>query len=602
MKRIFSYLTAAVVVVAGLASGQRLAAQTPASVVLMNLPIYQQTSASVETLSQVAVVFDVTFAPGTATTGTTVTVQGPAGLVTLGAQSDGSYQASQLFATTALANAAFPNGTYTVTVGGSTPTTSTVTVGNGTTVAPVLITNYAALQAAGTQPVTPTWSAISGAQATDFIDVEIDDANGNQLFAAASGDLGLTPTATSLAIPVLPTMGVLAGNLSYGSVAASGANNGRTTVEIVNGFVVQFPLQLAVPAPQSQTVVTGGTVVFSPGFSGINATYQYNFNGTPITGATSSTYVLHNAQAANAGNYSLTVTDAAGTTTSAVATLSVVNSSNPGRLIDISVRGDVTTGSGALMAGFVVGGSGTSGTQAVLIRAVGPTLASFGVTGALADPLLQLWAAGSTTAMTTNQGYANNAQINSVGTAVFAFPLNVGSLDSAIYNGNLAAGAYTAQVTGASGDSGVALAEVYDATAAGTYTSSSPRLVNVSGRAQVGTGANVLIAGFVIGGTTSKTVLIRAAGPALVAYGLGGVLAAPYLQLYSSASPTAAQWTNTGWNNDPAAAVAVGAFAFGTGSADSAILVTLAPGAYSAEVSGVNSSTGVALIEVYEVP
>jgi len=269
------------------------------------------------------------------------------------------------------------------------------------------------------------------------------------------------------------------------------------------------------------------------------------------------------------------------------------------------VRGDVTPGSGALMAGFVVGGAGTNGTEPVLIRGVGPTLASFGVAGALPDPLLSLWAAGSATAMSTDQGYANNAQVNSVGGAVFAFPLNAGSLDSALYVSNLSPGPYTAQVTGASGDSGVALAEVYDATASGSYTTSSPRLVNISGRAQVGTGANVLIAGFVIGGTTNKTVLIRAAGPALVGFGLGGVLASPYLQLFSSASSTTPQWTNTGWNNDPAiaaAAASVGAFAFGTGSLDSAVLVTLPPGAYSAEVSGVNSGTGLALVEVYEVP
>jgi len=163
------------------------------------------------------------------------------------------------------------------------------------------------------------------------------------------------------------------------------------------------------------------------------------------------------------------------------------------------------------------------------------------------------------------------------------------------------------QDAGASGDTGIALVEVYDATPSGTYAPAFPRLINISARVQVGTGGNVLIAGFVIGGTTSKTVLIRGSGPALSAFGLSRVLPDPELQLSQSnadGSSTLLQ-ADSGWGGDTqiaAAAASVGAFSWGTASTpDSAILVTLPPGSYTAEVSGASGDTGLALIEVYDV-
>jgi hypothetical protein len=120
---------------------------------------------------------------------------------------------------------------------------------------------------------------------------------------------------------------------------------------------------------------------------------------------------------------------------------------------------------------------------------------------------------------------------------------------------------------------------------------------------QVGTGGTVLIAGFVVGGATSRTVLIRASGPALVPFGVAGTLPDPELQLYSGSTLLG---TNTAWGGNTEianAAASVGAFAWGSStSSDSAILATLPPGAYTAQVSGASGDTGVALIEVYEVP
>ena len=129
-------------------------------------------------------------------------------------------------------------------------------------------------------------------------------------------------------------------------------------------------------------------------------------------------------------------------------------------------------------------------------------------------------------------------------------------------------------------------------------------LINVATRAYVGSGEQVLIAGFVVNGSAPKKILLRAAGPALAAFGVPGALAVPVLDLFSGATRLQ---SNDHWSTAPgaaevaAAAGAAGAFAFAPGSADAALLVTLTPGAYTAVVRGANGGTGVALVEAYEV-
>jgi hypothetical protein len=159
------------------------------------------------------------------------------------------------------------------------------------------------------------------------------------------------------------------------------------------------------------------------------------------------------------------------------------------------------------------------------------------------------------------------------------------------------------QIGSAQSTTGIALAEVYDATAPGAFTTATPRLTNISARTQVGTGGDILIAGFVIGGGSSKTVLIRAAGPALSAFDVSGFLTDPKLEIYASDNSLVA--ANDNWGGTTAlssAFTAVGAFAFDPASKDAAVLVTLPPGGYTAQVSGVGGLTGVALVEVYEMP
>jgi hypothetical protein len=348
--------------------------------------------------------------------------------------------------------------------------------------------------------------------------------------------------------------------------------------------------------------VNGGTVALVAQANGAQS-YQWYLNGSPISGATGPLLVVADAASAS-GTYTCAATNANGTDVSAPAVVSIAATNDIGRLVNISCRAQVGTGGNILIAGYVIGGSGTSGSENVLIRASGPALASFGVAGTLPDPELTLNT--GTTALATNGGWAGSSAISTTANAVGAFGWNAPSSHDAAILDSLAEGAYTAEIAGESGDTGVALAEVYDATPPANYTPSSPRLINISARVQVGTDSGILIAGFVIGGSTSKTVLIRGSGPALAKFGVPGVLPDPELSLYQSVNQTNLLiQTNTGWGADPqiaAAADAVGAFSWGASATlDSAILVTLPPGVYSAEVAGAIGDTGVALVEVYEV-
>jgi hypothetical protein len=353
----------------------------------------------------------------------------------------------------------------------------------------------------------------------------------------------------------------------------------------------------------SQVVANNSTVVFKVSSdSDSPPTYQWFFDGTAIAGATQATLVVSRATEANEGYYDCVATNPLGVSTS-TATLTVADTADPGRLIDLSCRAGVGSGADVLIAGFVIGGAGTSGSQPMLVRASGPALIPLGVTGVLPDPNLQITSLNTHGVIGANQGWAGNALVSSTASAVGAFPWSdTTSHDSALVE-NLPSGPYTATVGGASGDSGVALAEIYDATPGGSYSSTTPRLINISARTEVGQGSGVLIAGFVIGGTTSKTILIRASGPALVPFGVSGVLPDPQLQLNNSGGTIA---SNIGWGGDgqiAAASTSVGAFSWGTASTpDAALLVTLSPGAYTAEVSGSHGDTGVALVEIYEVP
>ncbi len=270
------------------------------------------------------------------------------------------------------------------------------------------------------------------------------------------------------------------------------------------------------------------------------------------------------------------------------------------RLVNLSVRSTAGGDNAALIAGFVV----SSGDPlSVLLRGSGPALNAFGVTGTLADPVLTLWSSNNAVlASNDDWGAANNVtQILAAAAQVGAFAFPAGGRDAALLS-SLSPGAYTAQVSGKNAAAGTALIEAYDASSSAT----SARFINVSARTQVGTGGAVLIAGFVVLGTAPKQLLIRGVGPTLAAFGVPGVLADPQLALFQQGVSSPLQ-QNDNWSTAAnaaqiaSAASAVGAFALPANSRDAAMLVTLPPGTYSAQVSGVGNTTGVGLVEIYEV-
>jgi hypothetical protein len=183
---------------------------------------------------------------------------------------------------------------------------------------------------------------------------------------------------------------------------------------------------------------------------------------------------------------------------------------------------------------------------------------------------------------------------------VGAFPFSAASKDAVLLL-NLAPGAYTAQITRAPGsENGVALIELYDASA----SAGGQKLLNLSSRGDVRTGDGILISGFVVTGNFPKRVLVRGVGPSLTRLGVNDALANPVLRIYAGATLIA---TNADWSTEDAVAInaaaqKVGAFALEHQSKDAAILLTLAPGVYTAQVSGTNGATGIAMVEVYDAP
>ncbi|MBI4626171.1 MAG: PQQ-binding-like beta-propeller repeat protein [Verrucomicrobia bacterium] len=343
--------------------------------------------------------------------------------------------------------------------------------------------------------------------------------------------------------------------------------------------------------PSSQAARAGTALTLQVTATGDPAaTYQWFKDGLAIAGATSAIYSVPSVTPATAGSYTVVVTGVLGSVTSAAAIVSV-EAANVGRLVNLSVRAPAGTGAQTLIVGFAVDGAST-----LLIRGIGPALGDYGVSGVLGDPQVVLYSSGGV-ALQRNDNWSGDASLATAFTSVGAFGLNAASKDAALLR-NVVADSYTAQITSATGDTGAALAEIYDANPTG-----GGRLVNLSARAQVTADTDPLIAGFVISGNVPKQVLIRATGPALAVFGVIDVLNDPRLALYRD---SALVQSNDNWGGSAALTAAfaqVGAFAINDpASSDAVILATLPPGAYTAQVSAGNSLGGVALIEVYEVP
>jgi uncharacterized delta-60 repeat protein len=273
------------------------------------------------------------------------------------------------------------------------------------------------------------------------------------------------------------------------------------------------------------------------------------------------------------------------------------------RLVNISTRARVASDAPVII-GFAINGT-TS--QTLLLRAVGPSLARFGVDGVAARPQLRLFDASGAVILensswTTAPGVAEAA----VRTGAFAF--DDGSTQDAAALVTLAPGTYSMHVLTRDGTAGIALAEIYEAGTA--EQSAGARLVNLSSRGVAGVGGEAFIGGFVISGTSSKSLLVRGIGPTLARYGVTAPLADPMVSVYDADNHLVA--TNDNWSNlatdgliTPSTAALIaqtsasGAFSLDVGSKDAALSTVLAPGAYTVHVRGVDGGSGAAMIELY---
>ncbi len=365
------------------------------------------------------------------------------------------------------------------------------------------------------------------------------------------------------------------------------------------------------------SATTGQNASFTVTVPGSSMTYQWQTSvdagatwasvsdNSTFSGATTTTLTLTAVSASMTGDmFRVQLTNPAGSNTSGSGTLTVTAAGGGGgggggitgsaRIINLSIRSYVGTGASAVTVGFVLNGTGS---KQLLIRAIGPTLSTFGVGGVLGEPQLTVFDS-TQAAVASDVAWGGGAALVSDFLSVGAFALPAASVDSALFLTLPAGSLHTAQISGVGGATGVALAELYDADAGDPPA----RLINVSARALSGTGSAVLTAGFVIGGSGSDTVLIRGIGPSLTQFGVGGALSATQVTLFDSTGTAIA--TNAGWGGGGALVAAfsqVGAFALLANSADSALLVTLPSGLYTVQVAGTNNSTGIALVEVYEV-
>lgn len=349
--------------------------------------------------------------------------------------------------------------------------------------------------------------------------------------------------------------------------------------------------------PQDQTAPLGGEAIFTVTADGepLPTGYQWFKNGVAIAGATDARLRLTAVTVADAGQYSVRVSNAHGAANSAPGELTV---DRRGRLVNLSTRAQVGTGGDILIAGFVISGTRP---HALLVRGIGGQLAEFALSGVLRNPRLKIFDAQQreVTGNDDWQSASDSFETAQLSETLGAFAMTPEHRDAALVT-TLPPGSYTVQVSGVAATKGLGLVEVYEVDRAGDR-----RLANLSSRVFVAGGAKLAIAGFVLEGELPRRVLIRGIGPSLDQFGLSGSIEDPRITLFRGEHHVAA---NDDWmgqdNADEISRVAaeVGAFALEPNSRDSALLVSLDPGLYTVHVENSSAASGPALVEVYEVP
>lgn len=546
-----------------------------------------------------------TFATKTVGTGKVVTVAGLA----IGGADAGNYTLTQ------------PTTTANITAKGLTVTgvTAANRAYDGTTSVTLSTAGAALVGVVGSDVVTLNGSAATGTVATAEVgNAKTVTVSGLALAGADAGNYTLTQPTTTVNITAA-TATVTLGSLSQ---TYNGSPRAATATTTPTGLTVNFTYGGSSTAPTnagsyavvgtiSDTNYSGSatdTLVIAKAAATVtisNTTQLYDGAAKPVTVTTTPSGLTVNVTYGGAA----TVPSAIGT----YAVVATVNETNyagaasatleigaNSRLVNLSGRAQSGIGDNLVIAGFYC-----PAPKRLLIRGAGPALVPFGVTNALTNPVLTLHnSTGAEINRNVVWGTAPNfAAIKQAASDLFAFPWSDSSADSALLV-ELQTGSYTAQLSGANGGSGVGMIEIYDA----DLENSAPRLINMSLRALVGTGDGILIPGWYLNGNGARQILVRAVGPGLSVHGVSGFLVDPTLTIKqgSTSMVTNDNWSEAANAADIAlAAEKVYAFPIASGSKDAAALLTLqpgVPGGYSVHVSGVGGTTGIALVELYEVP
>ena len=257
--------------------------------------------------------------------------------------------------------------------------------------------------------------------------------------------------------------------------------------------------------------------------------------------------------------------------------------------LNLSMRGTVSSGDNALIGGFIVSGTDP---KVIVIRALGPSLGNLGLSGVLPDPVLTVHdSSGAVIAINDDWQTDIGAAFMVANGLAPTNPSESATLQI------LAPGAYTAVVTGKGSATGISLVEAYDLSPRSPESNS--KLANISGRGFVGVGNNVLISGFIVGDVASATVVVRALGPSLASSGVSGPLSDPMLTIYDLNGTVIA--SNDNWQDDVHAIDIQRNGLAPVNALESATVLHLPAGAYTAVVRGAGGGTGVALAEVYDL-
>ena len=399
----------------------------------------------------------------------------------------------------------------------------------------------------------------------------------------------------------------------YGLPFLGSAATATTMTELLPPTSTPTPTPTATPTPTgtpspSPTPTATATATPTPSPT---PTATATATATPTATATATATPTVAPTPAPSPTPTATATATATPTATAIATPTVAPTPTPiptpsptpaAQAINLSTRMQVQGGDNVGIGGFIITGvlpravidvhaEGATGPKHVLIRAIGPSLTQFGVPNVLADPVLELHGPGAFATITNNNWREDRTQEAAI-IATGIPPTN--DLESAI-DATLNPGSYTAIVRGNGNTSGVALVEVYDLSQAVLA-----KLANISTRAFVSTGDDIVIAGFILGNHNgADRIVVRGIGPSLTAAGVPGALADPTLELRDGNG--ALLVANNDWQDDPAQAAELTAAGLApTNNLESGIAMTLPPGPYTALLAGLNNGTGVGLVEVYD--